>query len=188
LAVQSICEKIAVISSSPLLRWIPAFTWLRAYDRSWLRGDVLAGVTLAAYLLPAALGDASLANLPPEAGLYACLFGGLVFWIFCGSRYMMRKPGGCGCTCRCSCSPAWSRAPRVAVIRCCKIRPNSRCAGSDDYAGYMLARHIKPKKIVFHSRLLPHETCRMNRVQHLKTKKGFLVFSDSGFMTYQPQT
>jgi len=87
LAVQSICEKIAVISSSPLLRWIPAFTWLRAYDRSWLRGDVLAGVTLAAYLLPAALGDASLANLPPEAGLYACLFGGLVFWIFCGSRY-----------------------------------------------------------------------------------------------------
>jgi high affinity sulfate transporter 1 len=66
---------------------IPAFTWLRAYDRSWLRGDVLASVTLAAYLLPAALGDASLANLPPEAGLYACLFGGLVFWIFCGSRY-----------------------------------------------------------------------------------------------------
>jgi len=87
LAVQSICEKIAVISSSPLLRWIPAFTWVRAYDRSWLRGDVLAGITLAAYLLPAAIGDASLANLPPEAGLYACLFGGLVFWIFCGSRY-----------------------------------------------------------------------------------------------------
>jgi len=80
-------EKIAVISSSPLLRWIPAFTWLRSYDQSWLRGDVLAGITLAAYLLPAALGDASLANLPPEAGLYACLFGGLVFWIFCGSRY-----------------------------------------------------------------------------------------------------
>ena len=38
-------------------------------------------------MLPAALGDASLANLPPEAGLYACLFGGLVFWIFCGSRH-----------------------------------------------------------------------------------------------------
>ena len=75
------------MSSPSLARWIPAFTWLRAYDRSWLRGDVLAGITLAAYLLPAALGDASLANLPPEAGLYACLFGGLVFWIFCGSRY-----------------------------------------------------------------------------------------------------
>jgi high affinity sulfate transporter 1 len=66
---------------------LPAFTWLRAYDRRWLRGDVVAGVTLAAYLLPAALGDASLASLPPEAGLYACLFGGLVFWLSCSSRH-----------------------------------------------------------------------------------------------------
>jgi Sulfate permease family len=38
-------------------------------------------------LLPAALGDASLANLPPQAGLYVCLFGGLVFWLFCSSRH-----------------------------------------------------------------------------------------------------
>jgi high affinity sulfate transporter 1 len=64
----------------------PAAEWLRNYHRDWFRLDLLAGITLAAYLLPAALGDASLANLPPEAGLYACLFGGLVFWIFCGSR------------------------------------------------------------------------------------------------------
>src|SRR5262249_37886448 len=75
------------MNSPSLLRWIPALTWLRSYDRIWLRGDLLAGVTLAAYLLPAALGDASLANLPPESDLYACSFGGLVFWIFCGSRY-----------------------------------------------------------------------------------------------------
>ncbi len=65
----------------------PATEWLRSYHGAWFRLDLLAGITLAAYLLPAALGDASLANLPPEAGLYACLFGGLVFWIFCGSRY-----------------------------------------------------------------------------------------------------
>src|SRR6266436_7864506 len=65
----------------------PSVSWLRDYQRSWFRFDIVAGVTLAAYLLPAALGDASLANLPPEAGLYACLFGGLVFWMFCGSRY-----------------------------------------------------------------------------------------------------
>jgi MFS superfamily sulfate permease-like transporter len=50
------------------------------------RRSANAGVTLAAYLLPAALGDASLAGLPPQAGLYACLFGGLVFWLFCSSR------------------------------------------------------------------------------------------------------
>jgi high affinity sulfate transporter 1 len=66
---------------------LPVLDWLRSYDRNWLRGDVVAGITLAAYLLPAGLGDASLANLPPQAGLYACLFGGLVFWLFCSSRH-----------------------------------------------------------------------------------------------------
>jgi high affinity sulfate transporter 1 len=70
-----------------LSRWIPVLRWLPSYDRSWLRGDFIAGLTLAAYLLPAGLGDASLANLPPEAGLYACLFSGLVFWLFCSSRH-----------------------------------------------------------------------------------------------------
>lgn len=70
-------------------RWrsmIDARNWLGNYDRGWFRADLAAGVTLAAYLLPAALGDASLAGLPPQAGLYACLFGGLVFWLFCSSR------------------------------------------------------------------------------------------------------
>ena len=65
---------------------VPALTWLRAYEPKWLRADLIAGVTLAAYLMPAGLADASLANLPPEAGLYACLFPGLVFWLFCSSR------------------------------------------------------------------------------------------------------
>ncbi len=65
----------------------PVASWLPQYQSSWLRFDIAAGITLAAYLLPAALGDASLANLPSEAGLYACLFGGLVFWIFCSSRH-----------------------------------------------------------------------------------------------------
>jgi len=62
-------------------------SWLAAYRVSALRPDFVAGLTLAAYLLPAAIGDASLAGLPPEAGLYACLFPGLIFWIFCSSRH-----------------------------------------------------------------------------------------------------
>ena len=66
---------------------LPARQWLPTYDKAWLRSDVVAGITLAAYLIPAGLGDASLANLPPEAGLYACLFSGLVFWLFCSSRH-----------------------------------------------------------------------------------------------------
>src|SRR5437667_4779755 len=65
----------------------PALTWFRAYQPTCLRADIIAGVTLAAYLRPAGLADASLANLPAEAGLYACLFSGLVFWLFCSSRH-----------------------------------------------------------------------------------------------------
>src|SRR3989475_3666680 len=66
---------------------LQALTWLRACQPKWLRADLIAGVTLAAYLMPAGLADASLANLPPQAGLYACLFSGLVFWLFCSSRH-----------------------------------------------------------------------------------------------------
>ncbi len=65
---------------------LAVFDWLRAYDARWLRPDLVAGLTLAAYLLPAGIGDASLAGLPPEAGLYACLFSGLVFWLLCSSK------------------------------------------------------------------------------------------------------
>ncbi len=68
-------------------RWMPVLAWLRAYQPAWFKEDLVAGVTLAAYLLPAGIADASLANLPPEAGLYACLFAGLVFWLFCSSRH-----------------------------------------------------------------------------------------------------
>ena len=68
------------------MKLVPAFGWLRDYQGSWLRGDLIAGITLAAYLIPAGIGDASLAGLPPEAGLYACLFSGLVFWLFTSSK------------------------------------------------------------------------------------------------------
>jgi high affinity sulfate transporter 1 len=61
-------------------------TWLASSDRAARQADVVAGMTLAAYMLPAAIGDASLAGLPPQAGLYACLAGGVVFWLFCSSR------------------------------------------------------------------------------------------------------
>src|SRR5512134_3739810 len=74
-------------SRSGPLPWLPGLEWLRLYQAPWLGADFVAGITLAAYLLPSAIGDASLAGLPPQAGLYACLFGGLVFWIFCSSRH-----------------------------------------------------------------------------------------------------
>src|SRR5678815_1681355 len=80
-------KALTAISPAASQRLLPALDWLRRYDVSNLRPDLVAGFTLSAYLLPAGLGDASLANLPVEAGLYACLFSGLVFWLFCSSRH-----------------------------------------------------------------------------------------------------
>src|SRR4051794_41211332 len=45
----------------------PVRRWLAEYDPAWIRPDLVAGLTLAAYLLPAGIGDASLAGLPPQA-------------------------------------------------------------------------------------------------------------------------
>ena len=70
-----------------LSRFAPGLSLLRSYESAWLRPDLIAGLTLAAYLLPSGIGDASLAGLPPQAGIYACLFSGLVFWLFCSSRH-----------------------------------------------------------------------------------------------------
>ena len=82
-------ESPPVVNGAPARRpgVFAAWVWLKRYHPAWLRGDIAAGITLAAYLLPAALGDATLAGLPPQAGLYACLYGGLFFWIFCSSRH-----------------------------------------------------------------------------------------------------
>src|SRR5262245_19207379 len=75
------------IASAHPMSWVPAFGWLRNYDFHQFGADSVAGLVLAAYLLPAAIGDASLARLPPEAGLYSCMFAGLVFWCLCSSRH-----------------------------------------------------------------------------------------------------
>lgn len=48
-------------------------TWLRGYRRSYLRGDLLAGVTVAAFLVPQVLAYATVAGLPPVVGLWAAL-------------------------------------------------------------------------------------------------------------------
>lgn len=76
-----------MVNPRPGLSMVPVLHWLPEYRAEWLRPDLVAGITLAAYLLPAAIGNSSMAGLPPEAGLYACLFSGLVFWLLCSSKH-----------------------------------------------------------------------------------------------------
>lgn len=52
-------------------RSFPQIRILRGYRRSWLAGDAVAGITVAAYLVPQVMAYAGLAGLPPVAGLWA---------------------------------------------------------------------------------------------------------------------
>ena len=56
---------------------VPPACWLAEYRATWLGGDVVAGVTLAAYAIPVSLAYAGLAGLPPQVGIYGYLLGGL---------------------------------------------------------------------------------------------------------------
>src|SRR4051812_20010724 len=65
-----------------LERWVPAVRVVRGYRREWLRSDLIAGLVLAAILVPQGMAYAELAGLPAVTGLYttiACLVGYAVF-------------------------------------------------------------------------------------------------------------
>ena len=70
----------------------PICQWLPNYNRNWLRDDLLAGVTLAAYAIPVSLAYAALAGLPPQMGLYCYLAGGLGYALFGSSRHLAIGP------------------------------------------------------------------------------------------------
>jgi len=78
--------------TSRVISVVPVVTWLPKYDRSWLRFDLLAGLTLAAFAVPDGMAYASLAGLPPQYGLYAALVAPLVYFLFATSRQAVVGP------------------------------------------------------------------------------------------------
>jgi high affinity sulfate transporter 1 len=75
-------------------RWwfLPIVRWLPRYQRAWLRFDLIAGATLAAYAVPVSLAYAGLAGLPPQMGLYCYLLAGLGYAFFGSSRHLAIGP------------------------------------------------------------------------------------------------
>ena len=65
---------------------------LRGYRRSWLRGDLVAGVTVAAYLIPQVMAYATVAGLNPVTGLWAALPALVAYAIFGSSRSLSMGP------------------------------------------------------------------------------------------------
>src|SRR5215813_12520045 len=73
-------------------RHVPAVRWLANYRVEWLASDAIAGATLAAYAIPVSLAYAGLAGLPPQAGVYGYLLGGLGYAVLGSSRQLAIGP------------------------------------------------------------------------------------------------
>ena len=54
---------------SGLTRFIPILHWMPRYDRKWLTGDLIAGLSVWALMVPQALGYAAVAGVPAQNGL-----------------------------------------------------------------------------------------------------------------------
>jgi len=75
-----------------LARWLPGVVTLRGYRRAWLWPDVRAGIVVTALLIPAGMGYAVAAGLPPETGLYATIVPLLAYAVFGPSRILVLGP------------------------------------------------------------------------------------------------
>jgi MFS superfamily sulfate permease-like transporter len=71
---------------------LPVADWLPRYDRSWLRGDLTAGIAVTALIVPKNLGYAGIAGVPIENGLYAAAAGAIIYALFCTSRQISTGP------------------------------------------------------------------------------------------------
>src|SRR6478736_2224558 len=78
----------------PRDRWrlVPMVGWIRSYDRRWLRGDLIAGVAVAALVVPKNLGYAGIAGVPLQNGLYAAAAGAILYALFGTSRQISTGP------------------------------------------------------------------------------------------------
>ena len=71
---------------------VPLADQLRSYDRGWLRGDLIAGVTVAALIVPKNLGYAGIAGIPLQNGLYAAAAGAIVYGTLGSCRQISMGP------------------------------------------------------------------------------------------------
>ncbi len=71
---------------------VQLFRSLKGYQRAWLRGDIVAGLTVWAVLVPEALAYASIAGVSPVVGLYAAPPALVLYAAFGSSRHLIVGP------------------------------------------------------------------------------------------------
>jgi high affinity sulfate transporter 1 len=72
--------------------WVPALRWIPMYTTRRFGLDLLAGLSLAAFVIPESIAYASLAQLPPVTGLYCYLVAGIVYALLGTSRQIAVGP------------------------------------------------------------------------------------------------
>ena len=64
----------------------PFTHWITRYNGQWLLGDLIAGITVGAVVVPQSMAYAALAELKPQFGLYSSFMGVLLYWFFATSK------------------------------------------------------------------------------------------------------
>lgn len=98
-----------------LTRLLPITSWLPRYERDNFRYDVIAGVTVAALVVPKALGYAGIASVSLQSGLYAAAAAAIIYSIFGTSRQISTGP---------SSALAAVAGSAVAVTRLANVKPH----------------------------------------------------------------
>jgi sulfate permease, SulP family len=88
-------QVVSIIQNKPdrrsngITRWVPILSWLPGYDRTWLRFDIIAGLTLWGLVVPEGMAYAGIAGLPPQAGLYTLVAALLIYALLGTSRHLV---------------------------------------------------------------------------------------------------
>ncbi|ANB14441.1 Sul1p [Sugiyamaella lignohabitans] len=69
-----------------LLSLFPIIRWIYRYNFVWLYGDLIAGITVGAVLVPQSMSYAKIATLPPQIGLYSSFVGVMIYCFFATSK------------------------------------------------------------------------------------------------------
>ena len=116
-------------------RWL--LPSLQGYRRAWLVRDVLAGLSAGAVVIPQAMAYATIAELPPEIGLYTCIVPMLVYAFLGGSRAM-----------------SVSSTSTIATLTATTMVTAGIAAGSDDALGALVTLTLLVGAILLILRLL----------------------------------
>jgi SulP family sulfate permease len=77
---------------SPAKTFAPFLEWLPMLDHAHIRADIIAGLIAGVLILPQAIALATLAELPPEIGLYTSIFPVIICALFGSSWHALAGP------------------------------------------------------------------------------------------------